>query len=231
MMLLIVDDHPLVCSALETTLAHAFPCDIMQAHSAAEAARMVSMVPDIDLMLLDLKLPDVEGFQGLSQLRRQAPKIPILVLSGLEDARLAQLVRSYGAMGFLSKKAGPGEIVYAVRTVLAGETLFESESDAEDIPDENRERIARRISQLTPQQRIVLGMLGEGRLNKQIAHELSITESTVKAHVSAILSKLEVASRMQAVLIAQGGVFNHAPESVPAPAGSDEGGRRAAAPA
>ena len=211
MHILIVDDHPLVCSALETTLRAAFGCGVMQAHAASDAFRLVESCDTIELVLLDLKLPDAEGFDALRQLRQRAPRLPILVVSGLEDARLVQLVRSYGAMGFLNKKATAQQITDAVTSIMAGETVFD---DIEDDEVEKRERsahIAKAICSLTPQQQTVLRMLGEGLLNKQIAYELSISESTVKTHVSAILTKLEVSSRMQAVLIAQGGVFDQAP--------------------
>jgi DNA-binding NarL/FixJ family response regulator len=206
MLILIVDDHPLVCSALEGMLKTAFePCELIQAHSAAEALQTVRELDDIDLVLLDLKLPDVEGFQGLMQLRREAPKIPILVLSGMEDARLVQTARSYGALGYVNKKASSAEIVAAVRDVLAGNTAFGNETEMPCGRQQAAEgdQASRVIGSLTPQQTTVLNLLGEGLLNKQIAYELSISESTVKAHVSAILKKLEVSSRMQAVLLAQ----------------------------
>jgi DNA-binding NarL/FixJ family response regulator len=209
MLILIVDDHPLVCSALEGMLKTALqPCDLVQAHSAAEALDAVRQLEDLDLILLDLKLPDVEGFQGLVQLRRTAPRIPVLVLSGLEDARLAELARSYGALGYVSKKASAGAIVAAIREVLAGKTAFD-EAPAPCGPAELEvfDQVSRVIGSLTPQQTTVLRLLGEGLLNKQIAYELSISESTVKAHVSAILKKLEVSSRMQAVLLAQRGAL------------------------
>ena len=215
MLFLIVDDHPLVCSALDGMLRSAFePCELLQAHSAGEALETVRRLEDIDLVLLDLKLPDVDGFQGLLQLRQEAPKIPILVLSGLEDARLAQLAQSYGALGYVSKKSSAAEIVSAVREVLAGNTAF-GMAAAPCAPEDLEEidQVSRVIGTLTPQQTTVLRLLGEGLLNKQIAYELSISESTVKAHVSAILKKLEVSSRMQAVLLAQRGTL--AQTSVP----------------
>lgn len=207
MLFLIVDDHPLVCSALEDMLKGAFdPCELLQAHSAGEALETVRRLEDIDLVLLDLKLPDVDGFQGLLQLRKEAPKLPILVLSGLEDAHLAERARSYGALGYVTKKSSANEIVAAVSQVLAGDTAFDCSPGlcgTEDLGD--FDRVSRVIRSLTPQQTTVLRLLGEGLLNKQIAYELSISESTVKAHVSAILKKLEVSSRMQAVLLAQRG--------------------------
>ena len=207
---LIVEDHPLVRSALENTLCGAFDCAIMEAHSLAQAIQIVRMSPDIDLAVLDLRLPDTDGFQGLKQLRSESPRLPILVLSGLEDARLVQLVRAHGAMGYLSKAAGAGEIVAAIRSILRGETVFDQHPEEAAACDPQSVRIAKALCSLTSQQQIVLRMLGEGLLNKQIAHRLDISESTVKAHVSAILTKLEVSSRMQAVLIAQGGVFQNA---------------------
>jgi DNA-binding NarL/FixJ family response regulator len=209
MFFLIVDDHPLVCSALEGMLRDAFePCTVLQAHSAAEALETVRRLEDLDLVLLDLKLPDVDGFQGLLQLRKEAPRIPILVLSGLEDARLAELARSYGALGYITKKSNAAEIVAAVSEVLAGNTAFGA-APAPCAPEdvEAYDQVSRVIGSLTPQQTTVLRLLGEGLLNKQIAYELSISESTVKAHVSAILKKLEVSSRMQAVLLAQRGAL------------------------
>ncbi|MDJ0931720.1 response regulator transcription factor [Breoghania sp.] len=218
MIVLIVDDHPLVCSALGATLTSEIAdCRVIQAHSGAEAVAVVRERDDIDLVLLDLKLPDVDGFQGLSQLRGAAPHVPVPVLSGLEDARLAQLVSSHGALGFLNKKASAKEIVDAVGSVLAGETVFASPQvcprSGVPVPAASRSsgyQAVDAIRTLTPQQSMVLRMLGEGLLNKQIAYELSISESTVKAHVSAILKKLDVSSRMQAVLMAQGGVFDQA---------------------
>lgn len=212
MLILIVDDHPLVCSALEATLRSVFlDCEIRQAHSAAEATAAIENNAEFDLVLLDLKLPDVEGLDGLKRLRAAAPRLPILVLSGLDDCRLAQLVRSHGALGFLNKKASPQEITGAVQAVLDGQTVFAATfEDASAATTDRADQIAQAMNSLTPQQRTVLRMLGEGLLNKQIAYELSISESTVKGHVSAILRKFSVPSRMQAVLLAQRGVFDQA---------------------
>ncbi|WP_157928931.1 response regulator transcription factor [Pararhizobium haloflavum] len=213
MLILIVDDHPLVCSALEATLKSAIPdCTLRQAHSAGEAVNAIGREPDIDLVLLDLKLPDVNGLDGLMRLRRAAPRLPVIVLSGLDDARLVDMVRARGALGFLSKKASAPDIISAVRGVLEGGSAFDiEECDGPAGEDgEDADHIAHALESLTPQQRTVLRMLGEGLLNKQIAYELSISESTVKGHVSAILRKFEVPSRMQAVLMAQRGVFDQA---------------------
>lgn len=211
MLILIVDDHPLVCSALEATLRSVFQdCDVRQAHSAAEATAAIENNAEFDLVLLDLKLPDVDGLDGLKRLRAAAPRLPILVLSGLDDCRLAQLVRSHGALGFLNKKASPHEITGAVQAVLDGHAVFATTFEDARAADDEADQIAQAMNSLTPQQRTVLRMLGEGLLNKQIAYELSISESTVKGHVSAILRKFSVPSRMQAVLLAQRGLFDQA---------------------
>ncbi len=216
MFILIVDDHPLVCSALETTLRQGLEDpEILMAHSAADALRIIGERSDLDLVLLDLKLPDVEGFQGLSQLRKAAPRLPILVLSGLDDARLADLVEGYGALGFLNKMADAEEIIAAVTAVLNGETVFPNDDKAAKAQAARKAELAAHAAySLTPQQRTVLRMLGEGLLNKQIGYELSISESTVKGHVSAILRKFQVPTRMQAVLMARGEIFNQTLDSL-----------------
>src|SRR5690625_4250590 len=206
---LIVEDHPLVRSALENTLCGAFDCAIMEAHSLAQAMQIVRMSPDIDLAVLDLRLPDTDGFQGLKQLRSESPRLPILVLSGLEDARLVQLVRAHGAMGYLSKASGAGGIVAAITTILRGGTVFDQHPEDEAACDQ-QSRIAKALGRLTAKQQRVLRTLGQDLLNKKIAYQQAITETTLKAHGSAILTKLEVSSRMQAVLIAEGGVFPNA---------------------
>jgi len=216
MLILIVDDHPLVCAALEATLAHGLPDAVVrQAHSAGEAIEAVKAGDDFDLVLLDLKLPDVAGLDGLTRLRKAAPRLPIIVLSALEDERLSSMVRSHGASGFINKKAQPRDIIGAIETVLDGGSAFEPTFDDGEDAFAGRftaeaDHIATAIDSLTPQQRVVLRMLGEGLLNKQIAYELSISESTVKGHVSAILRKFEVPSRMQAVLLAQRNMFDQA---------------------
>src|SRR3546814_636560 len=173
MLFLIVDDHPLVCSALEGMLKTAFePCALLQAHSAAEALDTVRELEDLDLVLLDLKLPDVEGFQGLLQLRKAAPRIPILVLSGLEDARLAEQARGYGALGYVTKKSSAAEIVAAVRAVLSGNTAFASPAPPFDpARPEACDQAAHVIDSLTPPQTTVLRLMGDGLLTKQLRSE------------------------------------------------------------
>lgn len=155
--------------------------------------------------MLDLALPGTKGFDGLLELRTLYPKIPIVVVSALEDPRIVQEVMGYGAAGFISKSAGRSEIAKAIKDVMDGSvTLPKGYSPPpEQAKTEARSDLAVRLRTLTPKQLSVLQMLRQGLLNKQIAHALQIEETTVKAHVSEILRKLNVTSRTQAVIEAQ----------------------------
>ncbi|GLQ53175.1 response regulator [Devosia nitrariae] len=199
--IIIVDDHPLFRSALHQTLAGGDAAvsveeagDLNGLSAALEADR------DCDLVLLDLNMPGVRGFSGLLLLRAQYPDIPVMIISAVEDATVVRRAFELGAAGYLHKSAGPIEIRRAIETVLSGEVFVPSGLTL-SIEDEQTE-LMRRLGTLTPQQVRVLMMLSDGLMNKQIAYELSISEATVKAHVSAILQKLDVDSRTQAVIVA-----------------------------
>lgn len=201
---LIVDDHPMFREAMQSALRSAYPkAEVHEATGIDAAADMMSgLRRSYDLALLDLSMPGTTGFDGLLRLRNQFPRLPILVVSGLDDPRVVREALSYGISGFVSKSAKKAEIVKAVATALAGGV---------HVPDghqrvtpaaagrANADLIAR-LSSLTPQQMRVLQMLRQGMLNKQIAHELDVGETTIKAHVSEILRKLDVMSRTQAVI-------------------------------
>src|SRR5690606_17572915 len=155
---------------------------------------------DCDLVLLDLNMPGVRGFSGLLLLRAQYPDVPVMIISAVEDVAVIRRAFELGAAGYLHKSVGPPEIRRAIETVLAGE-MFVPETVDLSSEDANT-ALMRRLATLTPQQVRVLMMLSDGLMNKQIAYELSISEATVKAHVSAILQKLDVDSRTQAVIAA-----------------------------
>jgi DNA-binding NarL/FixJ family response regulator len=199
--IIIVDDHPLFRAALRQTLAGGDPSivveeagDLAGVNAALEADR------ECDLVLLDLNMPGVRGFSGLLLLRAQYPDVPVMIISAVEDGAVIRRAFELGAAGYLHKSVGPPEIRRAIETVLAGE-VFIPEGAA--IPaDDAQTALMRRLATLTPQQVRVLMMLSDGLMNKQIAYELSISEATVKAHVSAILQKLDVDSRTQAVIAA-----------------------------
>ncbi|MBP2293015.1 response regulator [Azospirillum rugosum] len=202
--ILIADDHPLVRDALRSAVLYS--CQAQEIHEAGcldDVVTTLAAKGELDLVLLDLNMPGMNGLTGLVALRRQFPAIPIAVVSAHEDRKVMLEAVRYGAAGFIPKSTPRDAIAGALRRILAGEVyLPESvEEDAAAEDDETAE-IARRLSTLTAQQLRVLEMLGTGKLNKEIAYELNITETTVKAHVSAILQKLKVYSRTQAVVFA-----------------------------
>ena len=200
---LIVDDHPMVRAAMESALKRAHPrSEIHQASNLAEAETALEKIAGIGIVLLDLNMPGSDGLSGLGALRSKFPRIPVLVVSGFDDARYQAEARAAGAAGFVSKAADSDQMIEAIATVLAGDSYWQNQADAEPA-EKGEESLSAKLATLTPQQLRVLELLGQGLLNKQIAHELEIVESTVKAHVSAILRKLNVYSRTQAVLLAQ----------------------------
>jgi DNA-binding NarL/FixJ family response regulator len=199
--IIIVDDHPLFRAALRQTLSGGDPSieveeagDLPGLNAALETDR------DCDLVLLDLNMPGVRGFSGLLLLRAQYPDVPVAIISAVEDGAVMRRAFELGASGYLHKSVGPAEIRRAIETVLSGEVFVPEGIDIAS--DDDQTALMRRLGTLTPQQVRVLMMLSDGLMNKQIAYELSISEATVKAHVSAILQKLDVDSRTQAVIAA-----------------------------
>ncbi|MGN6466134.1 MAG: response regulator [Rhizobiaceae bacterium] len=200
---LIIDDHPLFREALRSALHLVYPdAETVEARLVEHALAILHEGGAFDLALLDLSIPDVQGFEGLLTIRTRYPRLPVVVVSGHEDPRIVSETLSYGAAGFIPKSARKDDLAKAIREVMAGEvyvpeTLAEQSADASR---QDRAELVRRIATLTPQQMRVLGMLRQGLLNKQIAFELQVGETTVKAHVSEILRKLHVYSRTQAVI-------------------------------
>ena len=157
---------------------------------------------DVDLILLDLTMPGVRGFSGLMYLRAQYPSVPVVVVSANDDPAVIRRCMDFGASGFIPKTLGIEEMRDAIMRVLKGGVWTPPDVDLEAGSDAEAAELMARLATLTPQQVRVLMMLSEGLLNKQIAYELSVSEATVKAHVSAILQKLGVESRTQAVIAA-----------------------------
>lgn len=208
---LIADDHPLVRDGLRTVISVAFDrCELFEASSIAEATSVIDREADFDLVLLDLNMPDADGFSGLAALRDRFPSIPVVIVSGSTEAGLVSAAIAGGAAGFIPKSLKRSAIVAAIQAILAGDIFMPDEfrASAEDAESAD---IGRRIDSLTPQQRVVLGLVVAGKLNKQIAFELDVSMTTVKAHVSAILAKLNVYSRTQAVILANKVRFTGAP--------------------
>lgn len=201
--IIIADDHPLVRGALRQAVASAVPGSaIVECGDLDELTNELEQNHDADLVLLDLAMPGVRGFSGLMYLRAQHPGVPVVVVSGNEDRMVMRRCIDFGASGFIPKTTEMDAMRVAIRNVLDGGTWTPPDVDLSTPADRDTADIVRRLSSLTPQQVRVLMMLSEGLLNKQIAYELSVSEATVKAHVSAILQKLGVESRTQAVIAA-----------------------------
>jgi DNA-binding NarL/FixJ family response regulator len=200
---LIADDHPLFRGALREAVSGVFErADIGEAGTFEEVTEFLERGGDVDLVLLDLRMPGVRGFSGLMYLRAQYPGLPIVVVSANDDPAVIRRCMEFGASGFIPKTLGVEALRRAIGRVLQGEVWTPPDVDLTRGTDADGAATIARLSTLTPQQVRVLMMLSGGLLNKQIAYELGVSEATVKAHVSAILQKLGVESRTQAVIAA-----------------------------
>lgn len=199
----IADDHPLFRDALKQTLAVMFSGSHLEvAGSLNELTAVIEKLEDVDLVLLDLKMPGVQGFSGLLYLRAQYPNIPVVIVSANEEPQVIYRAMDLGASGYITKSSPLDDMHNALLAVLEGELSVPEGIDLDAAGDAETDEMISRMATLTPQQVRVLMMLQEGLLNKQIAYEISVSEATVKAHVSAILQKLQVESRTQAVIAA-----------------------------
>ncbi|GGB48749.1 DNA-binding response regulator [Roseibium aquae] len=198
---IIADDHPLFRGALRQTLEHQYPnARIEEAGALEDVTAQLDAGGDVDLILLDLSMPGMRGFSGLMYLRAQHGSVPVVIVSASEDPQTVRRCVEFGASGFIPKSHGIEVIKTAISAIMDGQVWTPPEVDLS--ADDGGGDLVKRLATLTPQQVRVLMMLSEGLLNKQIAYELSVSEATVKAHVSAILQKLGVESRTQAVIAA-----------------------------
>jgi DNA-binding NarL/FixJ family response regulator len=211
---LIADDHPLFRGAMREAVSGLFKdAAIGEAGTFEEVSDFLDDGGEVDLVLLDLRMPGVRGFSGLMYLRAQYPSLPIVVVSANDDPVVIRRCMDFGASGFIPKTLGVEALRAAIAKVLGGEVWTPPEVDLARGGDADSAATIARLATLTPQQVRVLMMLSGGLLNKQIAHELGVSEATVKAHVSAILQKLGVESRTQAVIAAgkiEAGQWPHA---------------------
>ncbi len=211
--LVIADDHPLFRGALREAVSGLFDrVDIAEAGSFDEIADLLERSGDVDLILLDLAMPGVRGFSGLMYLRAQYPSVPVIVVSANDDPAAIRRCMEFGASGFIPKTVGIEAMRSAIARILKGGVWTPPDVDLHGGSDVEMADLMTRLSNLTPQQVRVLMMLSEGLLNKQIAFQLSVSEATVKAHVSAILQKLGVESRTQAVIAAAKIEVGHWPQ-------------------
>jgi len=200
--IVIADDHPLVRCAIRQAIADEIAdATFSEAASLEETEALLAEDHDTDLLLLDIHMPGMHGLTGLCFLRSEFPSVPIAMISASTDPRLMRQAMDFGAAGYIPKSAPVTDIRDAVRALLAGNHWLPESNDLPQTADKDA-ALAARLSNLTPQQLRVLTMVSEGKLNKQIAYDLDISEATVKSHVSAILQKLGVNSRTQAVIVA-----------------------------
>jgi len=203
--ILIADDHPLFRSALHQALTLGLGPEgrLVEAASIAELEARLVEKADWDLVLLDLNMPGAYGFSGLALLRGQYPQIPVVMISAQEEAAVVSRAREFGASGFIPKSSSLEAIQQAVRLVLDGDVWWPPLLLAGGSVSAEAKAASAGLASLTPQQFRVLTMVCEGLLNKQIAYELSVSEATIKAHVTAIFRKLGVRTRTQAALLLQ----------------------------
>jgi DNA-binding NarL/FixJ family response regulator len=203
--ILIADDHPLFRSALHQALSLGLGPDarLVEAESIADLEARLTEKSDWDLVLLDLNMPGAYGFSGLVLLRGQYPQVPVVMVSAQEEAAVVVKSREFGASGFIPKSSSLEVIQKAVRTVLDGDVWWPPQVNESISVSPEAKAASEGLASLTPQQFRVLTMVCEGLLNKQIAYELSVSEATIKAHVTAIFRKLNVRTRTQAALLLQ----------------------------
>lgn len=198
--IVVADDHPLFRAALVSALTRAAPDAVIEETASLAGARDALAGGPVDLLLLDLKLSDSEGFAGLAEIRGDHPSVPVAVVSASEDANTIRRALTFGAAGFIPKSATLTDMAEAITAVLAGDGWA---PPIPDEPDTDVEPIEARIASLTPSQLKILIGLQQGRLNKQIAYDLGVTEATIKAHLTSVFRKLGVQNRTQAVIAAQ----------------------------
>lgn len=197
---LVIDDHPLFCDALELTLRSvAELSDVRTADSLDGALGQLDGEVPPELILLDLNLPDVSGLDGLMRLKRQCSEAPVIIVSSMTENAIISKALTAGASGYVPKHSPRAVFRDAIDQIREGGVyappgFVAGEGEGDDTLD--------RLASLTNQQARILDLICDGKLNKQIAYDLSIAETTVKAHVTAIMRKLGVQSRTQAVLVA-----------------------------
>lgn len=197
----VADDHPLFRAALcQALVGMGEGSEVLEAGDFEGVKALMSENDDADLVLLDLTMPGASGLSGLVALRGIGSAVPIVIVSAHDDPVTIRRALELGASGFISKSASIEQIRHSVQQVLDGGVVAPRDVDLGEEGDPEISDLIGRIQTLTPQQTRVLGMLAEGLLNKQIAYELNVSEATIKAHVSAVLQKLGVDSRTQAVI-------------------------------
>jgi len=208
--ILIADDHPLFREAIINVISGSFPdSEMLETEDLDSALKLTEEHDDLDLILLDLNMPGMNGLNGLITLRNESPTIPVVIVSAEEDKQIVLQAITYGAVGFITKSSPRDQMTEALQQILGGNVYLPSDIIRSSQPQSRRSSRnddnaipPELLSSLTRRQLLVLERMSKGESNKQIAYNLNIAETTVKAHVSAILRKLGVHNRIQAVLSA-----------------------------
>lgn len=202
-----IEDHALVRDGLMMAVRgleeQEDATEVVGACDADEASALLADDDDFDLALLDLMMPGTSGLAFLGVIRKRHPHIPVVVLSALDDAETVRKVIKQGAAGFVSKASPTGVLMEALQAVMTGETWLPPEYRDLPPPPRRRPRTAAERYGLTKTQACVLDLIAEGKPNREIATLMSVTEGTVKIHVSAIFKALNVSNRSQALLLAK----------------------------
>jgi DNA-binding NarL/FixJ family response regulator len=202
--LLIVEDHPLFRAALVDVIRMVLPdAEIFQATSIGGALDIVGGGEVIDVILLDLSMPGTTGLLGAVRIRNAAPKSALAIISAHDDSRIVGSAMSLGISGYIPKSTPKRELAEVVRRILDGAVCIPKRLKESPVAQQARadvQSLLRELSALTPQQLCVLDMICRGLQNKQIAHELNISITTVKVHVTEVLRKLRVRSRTEAII-------------------------------
>ncbi|WP_416308700.1 response regulator [Neptunicella sp. SCSIO 80796] len=200
---IIADDHPLFRAAMQQAIMSVLGGDILQAANLSGTLEQLENNDSVELVFLDLNMPGNQGLTGLSTIRNNFPGVLVIMVSAEEDPDIIRRAIDFGASGYIPKSAPLELIADAVQQVLDGEQWLPEELrlQIENSSNEQDKCFARKLEQLTPHQFKVLKLLADGLLNKQIAYELNVQETTIKQHVSAVLRKLEVINRTQAGVV------------------------------
>ena len=202
----IADDHPLFRAALKQAVTECIDqCIILEAENFSELITKIQQNESLEIVFLDLHMPGNDGFTGLTQLQNHYPDIIVIMVSSDNTFEIMQKAIDFGAAAFIPKSSDLNTISEAIENVLNGNTWLPKNIKVSEnqLNTEQNNLLAKQLSQLTPQQYTVLTMIADGQLNKQIAYDQKIKETTVKNHVSAILLKLQVNNRTLAGLAYQ----------------------------
>ncbi len=198
---LVADDHPLFRVALKQAVNSMLGDNILEASNLPDALSLLAQDDEIELVFLDLNMPGNDGLMGLSQIRHRYPDVLVIIVSGEEDPQIVRKALDLGSSGFIPKSTSLDNIALAIEQVLDGRQWLPDElaTQIQNLDSSSEEtEFASKLELLTPQQFTVLKMMADGLLNKQIAYELGIKETTIKQHGSAILKKLGLNNRTQA---------------------------------